>query len=160
MATLCPGLGQIYNKSYWKLPIVYGGLMGCVYAVTWNNGRYTSYKEAYRDLATDIQNQTVSDDRSKSYIKILPEGYTLERVGGAGTYVNSLENRQNVFRRYRDLSIALTVLVYGLSIIDAYVDAQLFNFDISPDLTLDVNPTIYHDLENRRSAELQVAIHF
>lgn len=160
MATLVPGLGQIYNRSYWKLPIVYGGAMGCVYAITWNGSRHTEYKNAYRDLYTDQQNGTVSDDPSKSYIRILPEGYTIETMGGVGTYMGTLQNGQTIYRRWRDLSIVATVLVYGLSIIDAYVDAQLFDFDISPDLSLEVTPQIYNDYQNRKSAELRVAVNF
>lgn len=160
LATLVPGAGQIYNRSYWKLPIVYGGLMGCTYAITWNNSRYGEYKEAYRDLYTDDQNGCVSDDPSKSYIRILPTGYTIDLMGGTNTYIQTLQSRQNTYRRWRDLSIVATVLVYGLSIIDAYVDAQLFDFDISPDLSLQVNPQIINDYQNRKSAELQVAIHF
>lgn len=160
MAAVVPGLGQIYNRSYWKLPIVYGGLMGCTYAITFNNSRYGEYKTAYRDLYTDQQNGTISSDPDKSYIRILPEGYTIDRMGGPGNYMSTLQNRQTIYRRWRDLSIVATVLVYGLSLIDAYVDAQLFDFDISPDLSLEVNPQIYNDYQNRKSAEVRVAVNF
>ena len=78
LATIFPGAGQIYNRSYWKLPIVYGGLMGCTYAVIYTNDQYIAYKEAYRELYYDIQKSTVSDDPSKAYIAILPEGYTIQ----------------------------------------------------------------------------------
>ena len=160
LGAIVPGAGQIYNKSYWKLPIVYGAFMGCGYAITWTNNRYTGYKSAYLDLYNDIQAGTVSEDPSKSYIAVIPEGYNLERVGGKDRWMNTLKNQQNIYRRYRDYSILATVIVYALSLIDAYVDAQLFDFDISPDLTLNVEPQIYQDLQHQQSAELKLAIQF
>ena len=160
LGALVPGLGQIYNRSYWKLPIVYGGFMGCAYAITWNSQQYSGYKNAYRDIYYDILSGTVTDDASKSYIAILPTGYTIERMGGAEAYRNRLNEWQNSSRRYRDISILATVVVYALTLVDAYVDAQLFDFDISTDLSLNVSPQLYYDLQNRRSAEIRLAITF
>ena len=122
---------------------------------------YIADKEAYRELYYDIQKSMVSNDPSKAYIAILPEGYTIQRLGGASAYVKRLADWQNTSRRYRDLSIAATVLVYALTIVDAYVDAQLFDFDISPDLTLNVYPQIYYnDMQRQRSAEVKLALTF
>ena len=160
LGALVPGLGQIYNRSYWKLPIVYGGFMGCAYAITWTNTRYEDYKNAYRDIYYDIQDGTVSDNPSKSYNAILPDGYTIERMGGASTYQTRLYEWQNSYRRYRDISILATVLVYALTLVDAYVDAQLFDFDISTDLSLNVSPQLYYDIQNQRTAEVRLAITF
>lgn len=160
LGALVPGMGQIYNRSYWKLPIVYGGFMGCAYAITWNTTRYTGYKNAYRDLYYDMRDGTVTEDPSKSYIAILPEGYTIERMGGVDTYSTRLNEWQNSSRRYRDISILATVIVYALTLVDAYVDAQLFDFDISTDLSLNVSPQLYYDLQNQRTAEVKVAISF
>lgn len=160
LGAIVPGAGQIYNKSYWKLPIVYGAFMGCGYAIQLNNNRYSGYKKAYLDLYNDRQAGTVSEDPSKSYIAVLPNGYTLERVGGAEKWQSTLNNQQSTYRRYRDYSILATVLVYALSLIDAYVDAQLFDYDISPDLTLNVEPQIYYDLQQQQSAEIKLAIQF
>ena len=135
--------------------------MGCGYAIQWTSNRYSNYKEAYLDLYKDVQAGTVSEDKSKSYIAVMPEGYDLSRVGGASTWMNTLQNRQSTFRRYRDYSILATVVVYALSLIDAYVDAQLFDYDISPDLTLNIEPQIYYDLQQQqKSAELKLAIQF
>lgn len=160
LGAIVPGLGQIYNRSYWKLPVVYGGFMGCAYAITWNSTQYESYKQAYRDIYYDIADGTVSDDPAKSYNAILPDGYTIERMGGAETYKTRLNDWQNTSRRYRDISILATVLVYALTLVDAYVDAQLFDFDISPDLSMDVTPQLYYDLQHQRTAEVKVAIKF
>ena len=160
LGALVPGLGQIYNRSYWKLPIVYGGFMGCIYAVTWTNNQYIGYKDAYRDIYYDIQNGTVSDSPDKSYNAILPEGYTINSMGGADTYKSRLKEWQNASLRNRDMAILVTIAVYALSLIDAYVDAQLFDFDISNDLSLNVTPQIYYDLQNQRTAEVKLAISF
>lgn len=161
MGALVPGLGQIYNESYWKLPIVYGGFMGCIYAITFNGNKYADYNTAYRDLTMDSLHGRVSEtDPNKSYNKVLPKGYDIQRMGGVATYTNTLNNWQNTYHRYRDISILATVLVYGLSLIDAFVDAKLYDFDISPDLSLQIEPQIYHDLQNRRSAEIHLAIQF
>lgn len=161
MGTLFPGLGQIYNRSYWKLPIVYGGLMGCTYAIMYTNNQYLSYKEAYRSIYYDIQHSSVSNSLEKPYIAILPDGYTIDRMGGVSAYQKRLYEWQNTTRRYRDLSIAATVIVYALTLVDAYVDAQLFDFDISPDLSLNVQPQLFYDqMQRQRSAEVRLALSF
>lgn len=160
LGAIVPGLGQIYNRSYWKLPIVYGGLMGCVYAITWTNNQYVGYKNAYRDIYHDIRKGQLSEDSDKSYIAILPEGYTIDRMGGASAYQERLKEWQNRTHRNRDLSIAITAVVYALTLIDAYVDAQLFDFDISNDLSLNVTPQLYYDLQNQRTTEVKLAIIF
>lgn len=154
MGTIIPGYGQIYNRAYWKLPIVYGAFMGCAYAITWNNRMYQDYKQAYRDILTD------TDGTKTSYLDLLPEGYTIEMMGGKENYTQVLKNGNDTYRRYRDISIVATVLVYALSIVDAYVDAQLYDFDISPDLSMNVAPQLYIDERNNRSAEVHFAIKF
>lgn len=159
MGVIIPGYGQIYNRSYWKLPIVYGGLMGCAYAISWTNTRYNNYKQAYRDIVNDNE---LSTDPTRSYNLLIPEGYTIERLGGKSQYTTILQNQQNNYRRNRDISIVATVVVYALTLIDAYVDAQLYDFDISEELSLDVAPQIYHDplRQNQRSTELNFALRF
>lgn len=157
LGAILPGAGQIYNQSYWKLPIVYGAFMGCGYAIGFNNTRYNGYKQAYRDILLD---EELSTDPLRSYNAILPEGYDIDRMGGRATYTQTLQRYQNNFRRYRDLSIVATVVVYALSLVDAFVDAQLFDFDITPDLSLQVEPQIYQDIRNERSAEVKLAITF
>lgn len=160
LGVICPGAGQIYNKSYWKLPIVYGAFMGCGYAISWTQNRYSNFKTAYLDLYNDIQAGTVTEDPAKSYIAVIPDGYDLQRVGGANTWMKTLDNQQQIFRRYRDYSVLAVVIVYALSLIDAYVDAQLFDYDISPDLSLNIEPQIYYDYQHQQSAELKLAIQF
>lgn len=156
LGVIIPGAGQFYNRQYWKLPIIYGGLMGCAYAISWTGRRYNDYKQAY----IDILSTSDYSDPNASFIKILPEGYTIESLGGVSNYTSMLNNQQNTFRRNRDLGIIAAVVVYALSLIDAYVDAQLYNFDISPDLTMNIQPRINYDYMNRRSAELQFSFNF
>jgi len=133
MGAAIPGFGQIVNRKYWKLPIVYGGFLGFAYAISWNNSTYNTYKNAYRDM-------TDSDPTTNSHIKILPRGYTIAMIGET-TYQNILKSKQDSYHQYRDLSIILSVGYYAVVLLDAYVDAQLYDFDISPDLVLNVQPT-------------------
>jgi len=154
MATILPGAGQIMNRKYWKLPIVYGSLLGCAYAITWNSGRYQSYKTAYLDIlhyASDLSYQKIVDANTSavSFYQILPKGVLIERYGGISGYTAILKNAQEASRRYRDLSVIISVACYALSIVDAYVDAQLYDFDISPDLSLHVQPAL---MQNRYGA--------
>lgn len=143
LMALVPGLGQIYNRKYWKLPIVYGGLMGCTYAVTWNNRNYKDYSIAYKDIMEDADapNRPV-EEYNKSWQDFIPAGADPETYLRNTSFQTALKNRKDYYRRYRDLSIFITIGVYALSIIDAYVDAQLFDFDISPDLSLHWEPAI------------------
>ena len=127
-----PGGGQIYNHKYWKLPMIYGGFLGCVYALTWNNQMLHDYSQAYLDIMD-------SDPNTKSYEKMLPIGYDIS--GREERFKNIFKHKKNFFRRNRDLSIFAFAGVYLLAVIDAYVDAELSTFDISTDLSLHVEPT-------------------
>ncbi len=138
MGAIIPGYGQIVNRKYWKLPLVYGGFLGCAYAISMNSTKYETYKTAYRDI-------TDTDPTTNSFIDILPEGYAIENLGGIEGYKGILKTGQDSYRRYRDLSIIITIGYYALTLVDAYVDAQLYDFDISPDLSLRFQPTL---LEN------------
>ena len=141
---LVPGLGQIYNRKYWKLPIVYGGLMGCMYAVTWNNKNYKDYSTAYFDLMYDVKNNPDNPDKwSNSWQDIAKKnGYEPEKFITDTRWQDNIKRRKDYFRRYRDLSIIITAGVYAICMIDAYVDAQLFDFDISPDLSMRLEPMV------------------
>ena len=136
LAIVFPGGGQIYNRKYWKLPIVYGGLLGCVYALNWNNTMYRDYSQAYIDIMDE-------DPNTKSYENFIPPSYNvnqnLERIQSL------FKRKKDYYRRYRDLSIFCMIGVYALSIVDAYVDAELSSFDISHDLSMKVHPTIIND---------------
>jgi hypothetical protein len=133
MAAILPGSGQIMNKKYWKLPIVYGGFLGCAYAITWNSVMYQSYLTAYKDIIS-------GDPKALSYMQLIPKGYTLADLGGTSGFTTKLNTAQQGYHRYRDLSIIATIGYYALTIVDAYVDAQLYDFDISPNLSMHIQP--------------------
>lgn len=143
-SAILPGLGQIYNRAYWKLPIVYGGFMGCIYAITWNNRNYKDYSTAYFDLVSDAENFPNDPDKwSSSWVDIARKnGYDPSTFINSTQWQDNLKRRKDYFRRYRDLSIIITVGVYAICMIDAYVDAQLFDFDISPDLSMRLEPMV------------------
>ena len=165
MSAILPGSGQILNKRYWKLPFVYGGFMGFAYAISWNNSRYSSYKLAYRDIMD-------ADPNTNSFLDILPKGYEYVPTGAIQKdknkiaisqeqYTRILKTNQDGFRRYRDLSIILSVGFYALVVLDAYVDAHLADFDISPDLSLNIQPTkIQNKFDTRGAYGLQFSFRF
>lgn len=134
MALVIPGGGQIYNRKYWKLPIIYGGMMGCVYALTWNNMMYRDYSQAYLDIMD-------SDPNTQSYNKFLHLGATIDK-SNEERYKKLFKSRKDKYRRWRDMSMFCLIGVYALSVVDAYVDAELSAFDISKDLSLKVAPTV------------------
>lgn len=136
LAVVVPGGGQIYNRKYWKLPIVYGGFVGCLYAYNWNSQMYSDYRQAYLDIMD-------CDPNTDSYKDFFRPGYDFE---GNKEYLTGLfKKRKDRYRRWRDLSIFAFIGVYVLSVIDAYVDAQLASFDISEDLNVTVEPEIMNN---------------
>ena len=134
LALVIPGGGQIYNRKYWKLPIVYGGFLGCVYALSWNNMMYKDYSQAYLDIMDD-------DPGTASYNKFLHLGRTVDSTNEE-RYKELFKKRKDKYRRWRDLSFFVMVGVYALSVIDTYVDAELSCFDISKDLSMKIEPTL------------------
>ena len=134
LALVIPGAGQIYNRKYWKLPIFYGGFMGCIYALTWNNMMYKDYSQAYLDIMDD-------DPGTASYNKFLHLGQQVT-PDNEERYTQIFKSRKDKYRRWRDMSFFVMLGVYALSVVDAYVDAELSQFDISKDLSLKVEPTV------------------
>lgn len=154
MAVVFPGGGQIYNRKYWKLPIVYGGFVGCAYALTWNGQMYDDYSQAYLDIMDDNPN-------TDSFLDFLPPGYNVD--ANMNYLKKVIKRKKDFYRRNRDLSIFAFIGVYLVSIIDAYVDAELASFDISKDLSMKMEPTIINDrqnLQNGNSYGLQCSIKF
>ena len=153
LAMVFPGGGQIYNRKYWKLPIVYGGFVGCAYALNWNNKMYQDYSQAYLDIMDN-------DPNTKSYEDFIPSSISI--AGQEERFKEIFRKRKDLYRRQRDLSIFCSIGVYLLSIIDAYVDAELSNFDISKDLTLRVEPATFNDIQSKKfnSVGLQCSLNF
>ena len=114
-----PGAGQAYNKSYWKMPLIYGAIGGVVFAIDYNSTRYRRLSTAYQLALNDE-----------------PHEFT----GTAIDNTSSLRNLRDQFDKNRQLSWIGLVAVHLLNAVDAFVDAHLLNFDISDDLTLDIQP--------------------
>lgn len=152
LALVIPGGGQIYNRKYWKLPIFYGGFAGCAYALTWNSKMYKDYSAAYKDAVNgNFNSSTITD--------LLPPNYNYSE----SQLTETLRKRKDTFRRYRDLSIFAFIGVYLLSVVDAYVDAELSNFDISPDLSMKVEPAIINSQmtgSSQRNVGVQCSFRF
>ena len=158
-AAIFPGLGQIYNRKYWKLPLVYGSFIGCMYAINWNVNQYNGYRKAYIDfIDEDPATNSWDDYRYGSYRR---EDFDKWSADMKRSFANALKSARDFNRRNRDLSYIVTVGVYAICIIDAYVDAQLFDFDISPDLSMRVEPVFFdRTASNSRSIGMQLSFAF
>jgi len=150
-AAIFPGIGQIYNRQYWKLPLVYGGLTGCAYAISWNNRTYQDYKRAYFSIMLDAKADptgTHPENWSEDW-QVFISGNNPASYLHNTSFHNTLKRNKDYFRRYRDMSIIITIAFWGICVADAYVDAQMFDFDVSPDLSFHITPqyipeTFYH----------------
>jgi len=132
-AVVFPGLGQFYNKKYWKVPLVYTGFGALGYAVHFNQSRYTKYRTGYRDIKDD-------DPETNSHLDIANEfGIDID-VYGEDYFAEQLENFYKSYRRNRDLTYIGIALFYALQIVDASVDAHFFDYDISDDLSMTIEP--------------------
>lgn len=120
LAAALPGAGQIYNKKYWKLPILYAGMGTCVGFIVHNTKEYRVLRDSYIAANDGDPNTTPELD---------PQRY-------------NLDTEQDRFRRYTEISYMALLGVYILQIIDANVDAHLYHFDVSPDLSLEFHPTL------------------
>ncbi len=129
---MVPGWGQIYNRQYWKLPLVYGGFAVNIYYIITNQKRYTYYKQQY------INNFQVTSPPSSAEIYLygdtsgIPREYTSAQLN---TIVNG-------YRRNRDGSYLFLAVVWAANIIDANVTAHLKNFDLTDDISLKIQPTL------------------
>lgn len=127
LSTIFPGAGQVYNKSYWRVPIIIGGMASTIYTIDWNNRGYQRFRTAY----------SLKVDYEKNPEKY-PNGAADEFHGAYSS--TFLKNLKNSYRRNRDMCILLTAGVYLLQIMDAHVDSHLQDFDISDDLSMNLEP--------------------
>lgn len=134
LSALFPGLGQIYNRRYWKLPIVVGGYVGLFYATTWNSNMLADYQRAYLDIMD-------SDPTTNSYMDFFSSAYKEEDIDKEWL-TSVLKQRKDYYRQYRDLCIICMIGLYAICMIDAYVDAQLYHFDVSPDISMQWQPAV------------------
>jgi hypothetical protein len=142
-AAVVPGLGQIYNKKYWKLPLVYGGLFACGYAVKFYGDQYTDYRS--------IVFQAVEKGTGENEID--------EDLGMQNT-LSSYRTATDRARRERDFYMIVMAGVYLLQIIDAHVDAHLKEFDLNPNLRVQIEPMMEDNYYAGRSTGLSLLLKF
>ncbi len=163
-SAIFPGLGQVYNKKYWKLPLIYGGFGALGYAVTFNQTNFSKYKNAYIDFTDELP-------ETQSYLDVIsgnlnpadfdpvlhPDTYDSQQ---AKWFSEQLDHNMDYYRRNRDLSYIGLVGLYLLNIVDATVDAHLFDYDISNDLSMKVEPRLMYAGRNMNTLGLQFSIAF
>ena len=142
MAVSFPGLGQIYNRKIWKIPLVYAGFASLIYSVGFNSSNYNIYMRAYQDFTDEIKD-------TDSYLRLIrAEASTYDPVlhpdtynpADASYYKDGMLRMVDYYKRFRDLSYIGIAAWYLISILDANVDASLFNYDISDNLDIAVVP--------------------
>jgi hypothetical protein len=136
MSTALPGLGQAYNRKYWKIPVVYAGLATCGYFIRDNARNHRFYRD---NLIAELDNNPA----------------TINTTGATAIQLRPVVDQ---YRRWLDLSVISLAVVYALNIIDAHVDAHLFDFDVSDDLTFQIHPTALPT--DRVNAGVRLVINF
>ncbi len=143
LAIAFPGLGQVYNRKFWKIPLVYAGFGAVIYSISFNSKNFNLYMKAYQDFTDAIPD-------TKSYLKlILADPSTYDPVlfpktavpSSTQYYKDGMLRMVDYYKRYRDLSYIGIGVWYLISILDANVDASLFNYDVTPNLDLTVFPS-------------------
>jgi hypothetical protein len=147
ISAVAPGFGQLYNKKYWKAPIVWAGLGVITYFYLDNRSLYRSYNEEYKIQYHNSQNGI------PFVSKPMPDGQRVYNI-------DQLNQGANTYRRYRDISMLLGLAVYALNIIDANVDAHLKEFDISDELSLRVSPLLYANLNRQFTTGITLNFRF
>lgn len=145
LAAALPGVGQIYTRKYWKVPLVYAGFGGIIYAITFNSKEYNIYMKAYQDFTDNIP-------ETNSYLKLIknvdPSTYDpvlypkTYNPAAAAWYEERMLNAVDYYKKYRDLLYIGIAAWYLFTILDANVDASLYNYDVSNDLDLKIEPVV------------------
>jgi hypothetical protein len=145
LAVSFPGLGQIYNRKYWKVPLVYAGFGGLIYAISFNSREYNTYMTAYQDFTDNIP-------ETDSYLKLIkgvdPSTYDpvlypeSANPATAAWYKDRMIRQVDYFKKYRDLSYIGIAAWYLFTVLDANVDASLFNYDVKDNLEMKIEPAV------------------
>lgn len=161
-SAILPGLGQAYNKKYWKIPILYAGIGGMIYGLDFNTRNYNIYRRAYRDfLIKDPGNTSYLDKaRYRNYTKEQMIEFLATNPSAASQYQASLKNKKDYYKKYRDLSYVGLALIYVLNLVDASVDAHFKTFDVSNDLSMHIEPKISPMHNGLNSLCMQVKLTF
>jgi hypothetical protein len=141
-AAVFPGAGQVYNRKYWKLPLVYGGFVGLGYGISANQTFYTRYKGQLLNLLNEPASPRVNQE---GFTELGNKVVGSEIVSPSGLKVDQLRRAVDRFRRDRDFSVVLTFIFYMMQMVDAHVDAHLKEFDVNPQLQVSLEPALRND---------------
>ncbi|MCF2444184.1 DUF5683 domain-containing protein [Dyadobacter sp. CY345] len=167
LAAILPGSGQIYNRDYWKVPLVYAAFAGGTWTAIYWNVRYQDFVRGYKtfyDLNEgsakygQLKDGVTSDTR----LPVFYRGGILngERVDSLALTVDQVRREKNRYRRFRETAIVFTVALYALSIIEANVAAHLKTFDLSEDLSLNVAPKVQQPNMTRPTPGISLVFNF
>ncbi|NNE02163.1 MAG: hypothetical protein HKN52_03270 [Eudoraea sp.] len=149
-SAILPGLGQIYNKRYWKVPIVYGAIGTGIYAYVYNDDLYDRFRSAFKRRRAGFTDDEFYDVNGNG---IVP--------GSPDLSDEALQDAQERYQRDRDLALLITIGLYAFNIIDANVDAHLRQFNVDDDLSLDINPYLeYHPITSDPNYGIAFTIKF
>lgn len=133
-SAIFPGLGQIYNKRYWKVPIVYGAIGTGVYVYSFNNDQYLRFRKAFKSRQAGFTNDEFYDLNGSGIVPGSPDFSDA-----------ALERAQQRYQRDRDLALLVTIALYAANVIDANVDSHLKQFNVDPDLSIQFKPFLNLD---------------
>jgi hypothetical protein len=169
-SVMFPGLGQAYNKKYWKIPILYAGIGVTLYAINWNTKNYKKYKSAYKDFSQYYdykyqgENPTnpIEEPTSKSFEDIYKTTIDFETSSQTqdNNFKTVFKNGKDSYKHDRDLTYIILVGVYVLNIVDAAVDAHFTNFNVNDDLTIRVEPAVSYSAFSGNSLGFRCHITF
>jgi hypothetical protein len=145
MSALLPGLGQVYNDQWYKVPVIYGAFAGIIYGINWNTNAYNDYKNAYSDYVNYLNLK--ADGKNPAPTGRWEDVSVIKDVSDFDKsteewFRTSLKNRKDYHKRNRDLTYIAFGGLYFLNIIDALVAAHFYDFDISDDLSMSVRPSV------------------
>jgi hypothetical protein len=149
-SAVLPGLGQAYNRRYWKVPIVYAAIGTGIYAYTFNNGEYHRFRDAFKRRRAGFTDDEFYDLNNSGV-----------EPGNPDFSDKALQDAQERYQRDRDLALLITIGLYALNIIDANVDAHLKQFNVDEDLGLDIRPYLeYNPITSDPNYGLAVTVKF
>jgi hypothetical protein len=163
MAMGLPGLGQIYNGHWWKLPILYGGAGAALYGLDWNQRNYKKYRDAFVAYTRYIDAKAADPDlpypRPNEWDKLFKPGGTAENINPQ-RFQDILKTNKNDLKRDRDLLLIVMGGIYVIQILDATVFAHFYEYEISEDLSMSVTPTVGHDSRAGSTLGLSLTLKF
>jgi hypothetical protein len=149
-SAILPGLGQIYNKRYWKVPIVYGAMGTGIYAYLYNDDLYDRFRSAFKRRRAGFTDDEFYDVNGSGVVP-----------GNPDLSDQALQDAQERYQRDRDLALLITIGLYAFNIIDANVDAHLKQFNVDDDLSLDIKPYLeYHPITSDPNYGIALIIKF